>query len=279
MSAQNSDKDEVPVKCRASACMEFCIGSPREICRRHHRRSLVREIRTYCWFHFSIGILFLSFLLVIIHGLAIFILGMLPQSVFSYVLMPAMTIMPFVLQFVKALKNIEPISQDIALLFATLMYKVRDPYPTLTSSWLTLFSWQLFSTYIGIQIFLSLLEDDDLYLQFLFSGVLLHGLLLNSNLDWQIFIVLIFPVVQLYGQYSAYKRTDIKRKVIISSILIAVGFVLSTFPKPLDEMDYFIVNVYIGCTASKFVDELEHQIFGHERENQSKFTDGSTKDK
>jgi hypothetical protein len=206
----------------------------------------------------------MSLIFLVLYGVVGLVLAILPSFIMKGVF-PVITVLQFSLQHFK-LANAGDISEQISFIVATLMYKIADPFPSLTSSWMTLFCWQIFAMFLGTNIYMSQLDSDDLYLQCLFAGVVLGGLIFNPNLDWQILLSLISPTIELVldkkGKSNTKKMKEMKKEDIeteeafrvprgvkIGGVVAAIGFTLSLLPKPLNEMDYFIVYVFMGYTG------------------------------
>jgi len=101
--------------------------------------------------------------------------------------------------------------------------------------------------------FFSKIDADDLYLQCVFTGVVVGGLTYNSKMDWQIVLSLAKPMVELARKlYDQYDSAEFYNLLIIAG-LTAIGVVISLLPTPLNEMDYFVVDAFMGYTGMKLM--------------------------
>jgi len=106
---------------------------------------------------------------------------------------------------------------------------------------------------VGVNIFISTNEYDDLFLQGIFTGVIFGGCD-SKNIEWNIVLPLSSPlihkVIDLYRQYN-----DEKLRVIFGTMIMAmIGFFISK--SVLIEIDYFIVNAFMGYAGMKLLSKV-----------------------
>ena len=87
----------------------------------------------------------------------------------------------------------------------------------------------------------------------MFTGVVVGGLTYNSKMDWQIVLSLAKPMVELARKlYDQNDSAEFYNLLIIAG-LTAIGVVISLLPTPLNEMDYFVVDAFMGYTGMKLM--------------------------
>jgi len=198
---------------------------------------------------------FLSFCLFLGFGAVGLTLGLLPNFLVNLIVI-VVTVIQHSLQHFTLPDHAGAISEQISFIVGSLMYKIANPFPSLNSSWLTLACRQTFAMMLGVLVLMSKRDYDDLYLQFIFAGVVLGGLTFNKPIDWQIVLALSNPMIPFF--MNLYKQYDDAAFGILQTIgiLIISGFAVSFLPKPLNEIDYFIVDVFMGYSGFKLYRQI-----------------------
>jgi len=150
-------------------------------------------------------------------------------------------------------KDANLIFESFSFIVAVIIYQSRPaPIHSVAVS-ISAFVASMFACSFGVQVFHSVDTYDDLYLRWLFGGVLLCGLLYDQKLDVQNLFFLCGPIIEILSKYKSlsnrpdspeFQLCQEKLKVIFA--LFCVGFFVAFTHCGLEVL---IADSFLGSSA------------------------------